>query len=109
MTVNIWLLIFLMMLLTATLRGSFLLLEGRITFPLWLRRALRYVPYAVLPALALPAIISVEGSYVLDAPKLIAAVVGVLAAWRTRSVLPTLVFGMGALWLSSWLLSSLGS
>jgi len=106
-SVNIWLLILLMMLLTATLRGSFLLLHEHIAFPLWLRRALRYVPYAVLPALAIPAVISVEGNYVLDAPKLIAATVGVFAAWRTRSVLPTLVFGMAALWLSTWLFSNL--
>jgi branched-subunit amino acid transport protein len=101
----VWLLIVAMAAVTLALRVSFLLLHERISFPPLVRRALRYVPYAVLAALVVPAVLSPGGAE--EAPgveRVLAGLVGALVAWRTGSVLLTLLVGMAALWLGElWL------
>jgi branched-subunit amino acid transport protein len=59
-----------------------------------LRRALRYVPPAVLAALAAPAFLRHTGQVRLFDPWVLAALVGGLVAWRTRSTLATILAGM---------------
>lgn len=97
----IWLAILGMGLITFGLRLSFLALSGRLAAPDWLTRALRFVPVAVLTALVVPAIIYREGvlSLSLSNERLIAGLLAAIVAWRTRSVLATLVVGMGGVWL----------
>jgi len=61
-----------------------------------LARALKYVPLAVLSAIIAPIILVSEGKLFLqleNAP-LVASVVAILVAWRTRSLLLTIVIGM---------------
>jgi branched-subunit amino acid transport protein len=65
------------------------------------RAALRYVPPAVLAALVLPAFLLVDGSLAVGPgnDRLLAGGVAAVVAWRTGSVLGTLVVGMVALYL----------
>jgi branched-subunit amino acid transport protein len=65
------------------------------------RAALRYVPPAVLAALVLPAFLLADGSLAVGPgnDRLLAGGVAAVVAWRTGSVLGTLVVGMAALYL----------
>ena len=78
-------------------RFTMIALLGREMPPL-LRRWLRHVPVAVLAALVAPAALAPQGTLRLG-PHALAAVVGVLAAWRTRNVLFTIAAGMAAFWV----------
>lgn len=102
---SLWLTIAAMALITYALRASFLLLHERLSFPPLVRRALRYVPYAVLAGLLVPAIFrGTEGeAFAPELPRLIAALIGASVAWRTGSVILTLLSGMVSLWLGLWL------
>lgn len=86
---------------TYLLRASFLSLVASERLPLWAKRGLRYVPPAVLAALAVPAFVPAawppDGAGSLVRPA--AAVVAVLMGWRFGSVLLTIGSGMATLWL----------
>lgn len=100
----LWLTILGMALISYALRISFLLLHERIGFPPAVRRALRYVPYAVLAALVLPAVAgNGEQAFAPELPRVLAGILGALVAWRTRSVILTLTLGMATLWLGQLL------
>jgi branched-subunit amino acid transport protein len=69
--------------------------------PLFLGRALRFVPAAVLTAVVIPLLFYENGVLMvsLNNERLLAGLVAVLIAWRTRrSVLFTLGGGMATLW-----------
>ena len=92
------LLIFLGMgLVTYFTRYAMIAALGR-EMPPRLRRWLRYVPPAVLAALVAPAALAPRGRLEIG-PPVWATLVGVVVAWRTRSVLWTIVGGMAAFWL----------
>jgi branched-subunit amino acid transport protein len=94
---------------TLALRASFLVLPERTALPPLLRRALAYVPPAVLAAIVAPALFA-PGEVALgpiDA-RLPAGLVAIVVAWRTRSVLATLASGMGVLWTLTALAARLG-
>jgi branched-subunit amino acid transport protein len=73
--------------------------------PGWLQDALSFVPVAVLTAIIVPAVlIAPEGGLALAGnARLPAALVAVTVALVTRSVLATIVTGLGALWCLDWL------
>ena len=102
---ELWLLFALMGVVTLALRGSFLLLQDRLTLPPVVRRALAYVPPAVLAAIVAPSLFEPSGVAFgpVDA-RLLAGVVAIIVAWRTKSVLATLLTGMAVLWTLTWLL-----
>ncbi len=77
------------------------LLSGQLPRPVL--RWLQLVPVAILSALIAPAVLLVERQLTLGL-QIPAALVGVVAAWRTRSVLWTIVTGMLAYWVLSALL-----
>jgi branched-subunit amino acid transport protein len=66
--------------------------------PAPVRRWLRHVPPAVLAALVMPAALAPQGRVEVDLPAL-AVLAGAIVAWRTRSVLWTIVGGMAVFWL----------
>jgi branched-subunit amino acid transport protein len=85
-------------------RASFVVLLAGRRVPPWARRLLAYIPCSVLPALVVPAVLLAPGAEGTLAaaplsPKAFAAVLAALVAWRTRSVLGTILVGMGALLL----------
>lgn len=97
----LWLLFLAIGLGTFSLRFSFIYLFGKITMPEWLRRALKYVPPAVLAALVFPALTHPAGTIdiSLNNLRLLAGLGGAIVAWKTRNVLWTLATGMTLLWI----------
>lgn len=97
---NLWPVLILGGLTTYAIRASFIILIGRREVPPLLRRALHYIPPAVLTAIILPELLLPNGRLHLSPtnPNLLAGVAAVLAAWRTRSVLLTIVVGMAVFW-----------
>lgn len=87
-----------MMAVTFGVRYPVLALLGRMELPAAVLRALRFVPVAVLTAITVPAALAPAGSLALDWRNayLVAGVVAVVVSWRTRSLLATIVLGMGA-------------
>ncbi len=98
---NIWLIILLGGLLTFTMRLSFIYLMDKIKFPEWLRNSLRLVPPAVLSAIVFPELLVVNGqvNLTMENNRLIAGIVAILVAWRTRNTLLTIGAGMVVLLL----------
>lgn len=103
---HVWTVFVAMGAVTLALRASFLLLQDRVTLPRPMRRALAFVPPAVLAALVVPALFEPSGVATLGPVdvRLLAGVLAVGVAWRTNSVLATLGSGMAALWLLGALL-----
>lgn len=95
-----------MALVTYALRASFLLLPPGIETPPLLRRALRYVPAAVLTAIWAPEIFLQGGELVWGAEneRLLAGAVAVAVAWRWRTTSATIAAGLLALHFFDWLL-----
>jgi len=86
-----------MALATYLTRYTLIAILGREVPPL-LRRWLRHVPVAVLAALVAPAALAPQGRLEIGLHAW-AVLAGAAVAWRTRSVLWTIVGGVGAFWL----------
>ena len=82
-------------------RASFLLLPERVQLPGLLRRALRYVPAAVLTAIWAPELLLQKGvlSLGLGNERLLAGAVAIAVAWRFRVTFGTILAGLAALHL----------
>lgn len=100
-----WLAVLGMAAVTYLARLSFIVLPADARIPEWLQRALRYIGAAVLPALVMPDVLfrGVSGGMPFDAYRLIAALVAALVAWKTRSIMATLISGMTVLFALRWL------
>ena len=96
---NIWVIMIIGGLLTFGTRLSFIFLLDRIKVPDWFRRGLRFVPMAVLSAIILPELTSPNGTLFVSwrNPQLLAGLVAILVAWKTKNVLLTIFSGMVAL------------
>ena len=94
-----------MALVTFAIRYPVLALLGRASLPGIVLRALRYVPPAVLTAIIVPAVLYPDNQARLRVglgnAHLVGALVAGIVAWRTQSLLLTIVAGMAALWLWS--------
>ena len=102
---NLWLIIAGMMVATFGQRASFLLLPERIQLPLLLRRALRYVPAAVLTAIWAPELLLQKGvlSIAPGNERLLAGMVAIAIAWRFKVTFGTIIAGLAALHLFDWM------
>ena len=98
---NLWLVMLLGGLITFGMRFSLIYLFGKIEIPETMRRALHYVPPAVLSALIAPELVFYEGTLnlSLDNPRLLAGLLAIAVAWFTRNTLLTILVGMLALFL----------
>lgn len=96
---DLWLTVALGGLATYLVRLSFFAVAHRAAEPpLWLLRILRMIPPAALAALAIPPVLRPAGEWTtFDEPRLWAAVVACVVAWRTKSLALTFVVGMGVL------------
>ena len=100
---NIWLVMLLGGLITFSMRFSliYLLAEGRFEIPETIRKALHYVPPAVLSAIIFPELFLRDGT--LDVSlgniRLLAGLVAILVAWFSKNTLMTILAGMLALFL----------
>ncbi len=96
----IWTIIVSIGLATFGLRYFPVALLARLELPGWLKRALVYVPPAVLTAIITPALFFPGSTPTIspDIPRIVAAALAAIVAWRTRSVLWTVTLGMFFLW-----------
>lgn len=103
---NVWLVMVLGGLVTFGMRLSLIYLFGRFQVPEMMRRALHYVPPAVLSAIIFPELFLRDGS--LDVSlgniRLLAGLVAVLTAWFSRNTLITIIAGMTALFFLQYFL-----
>ena len=94
---KIWIVIAAVSLVTFALRASFVLFADPHRFPQAFRRALAYVPPAVLAAIVAPGLL-----LPIDIPRCIAGLVAFMVAARMRHPLAAIAVGMPVLWLAQW-------
>lgn len=87
---SIWITIIAIGLITYAIRLSLILLSEHILLPEAVQRALRFVPDLVFHN-GMPDV-------TLDNARLLAGILAIVVAWRTRNIIATVVSGMGALW-----------
>lgn len=93
---TLWLTLAGMALVTFALRASFLVLPPGMDLPALVKRALRYVPAAVLTAIWAPEVL-------VRNEQLPAGVVAIAVAWRWRMTFVTIIAGLAALHFFAWL------
>jgi branched-subunit amino acid transport protein len=96
----LWLTILGMGVVTYAIRLSLILMLERISVPARMRQALRFVPIAVLSAIVAPELLQPAGALdiSLGNARLLAGLLAIGVAWRTKNVLLTIAIGMAALW-----------
>ena len=93
---TLWVTLTGMALVTFALRAAFLVLPPGVEMPSLLKRALRYVPPAVLTAIWAPEVLVAN-------EQLPAGAVAIAVAWRWRATFATIIAGLLALHLFTWL------
>jgi branched-subunit amino acid transport protein len=103
---NIWLVMLLGGLITFGMRLSLIYLFGRFQISETLRKALHYVPPAVLSALILPELFLRDGAMYLslENSRLLAGLAAIVVAWFSKNTLITILAGVAALLLLQFLL-----
>ncbi len=98
---NLWPIIVGMGLVTFGTRLTPIVLLGRIEIPLIVQRALRFVPPAVLTAIIVPELLyrNNQIDVALTNLRLLAGLIAIVVAWRTKNALMTIGVGMIALWV----------
>ena len=96
---NIWLVMLVGGLITFGMRFSLIFLFGRFEVPETIRKALHYVPPAVLSAIIFPELLFPSDSLSLSFgnTRLLAGIIATLVAWYTKNTLLTILAGMAAL------------
>lgn len=103
---NIWLVMLLGGLITFGIRFSLIYLFGRFEVPEMMRKALHYVPPAVLSAIIFPELFIRDNALnlSLDNYRMLAGLVAILVAWLSRNTLATILAGMFTLFLLQFFL-----
>jgi branched-subunit amino acid transport protein len=93
-------------LVTFGIRFSLIYLFGKLHIPVTMRKALHYVPPAVLSAIVFPELFLQDGRLDLSLGnvRLLAGLVAILVAWYSKNTLLTILLGMLALFLFQWVL-----
>lgn len=96
---NIWLVMLIGGLITFGMRFSLIYLFGRFEIPETMRRALHYVPPAVLSAIIVPELLFRNNVFDLSLgnTRLLAGIIAILVAWFSKNTLVTILVGMAAL------------
>lgn len=103
---NIWLVMIFGGLITFLMRFSLIYLFGKFHVPETMRKALHYVPPAVLSAIIFPELFLHDDKLFLslDNQRLLAGLVAILVAWWSKNILLTIIAGMVALFILQILL-----
>ena len=98
---NIWLVMLIGGLITFGMRFSLIFLFGKFEVPQTMRKALHYVPPAVLSAIIFPELLYHANQIDLSLGniRLLAGIVAILVAWFSKNTLLTILAGMIALLL----------
>ena len=101
---KLWLVTALVAFGTYALRSSFLLRGGERGVSPRTQQLLQLLPPAVLAALIAPwLVVAGDGLPSIEYEKLVAALLAIVVAWRTKSAIGTLAVGMTALWMIGYL------
>lgn len=102
---NIWVIMFVGGLITFSMRFSFIYLFGKWEIPETLKKALHYVPPAVLSAIIFPELFIQNNqlSFDLTNIRLLAGIIAIVAAWFSKNTLITILVGMASLFILGWL------
>ena len=98
---NIWLVMLIGGLITFGMRFSLIFLFGKFHIPETMRKALHYVPPAVLSAIVFPELLyrSSQLDVSLGNTRLLAGIIAILVAWYSKNTLLTILAGMVALFV----------
>jgi branched-subunit amino acid transport protein len=101
---KVWLVMLIGGLVTFGMRFSFIFLFGKFHIPETVRKALHYVPPAVLSAIVFPELFLHNGALSLSFgnDRLLAGLVAIMVAWFTKNTLITILVGMVALFVLQW-------
>lgn len=80
---------------TYLMRGSLVVLLGRVAIPARVERSFRYIAPAVLAAIVAPALLVTDAGLAPFDARVAAGLAAGLAAWRWRTIPATLVAGLG--------------
>ncbi|MBL8097796.1 MAG: AzlD domain-containing protein [Anaerolineales bacterium] len=102
---NIWFVLLIGGLITFSMRFSLIYLFGKFEIPETLKKALHYVPPAVLSAIIFPELFIQDGAlnFQLTNIRLLAGLIAIITAWFSKNTLLTILVGMVALFILSWL------
>lgn len=98
---NIWLVLLIGGIITFSMRFSLIYLFGKFEIPETLKKALHYVPPAVLSAIIFPELFIQDGAlnFQLTNIRLLAGIIAIITAWISRNTLITILVGMAALFI----------
>jgi branched-subunit amino acid transport protein len=98
---GLWLSMLVIGAITFAYRLSFIALLDRLRLPAAVVRALRFVPVAALTAIIVPELVMPAGAIDIGPgnARLIAGVIAIVVAWRTKNTLATIAAGMLVLWV----------
>ena len=96
---NIWLIMLIGGVITFGMRFSLIYLFGKFEIPETMRRALHYVPPAVLSAIIAPELLfpAKHLDLSLGNTRLLAGIIATLVAWYSKNTLLTIIAGIAAL------------
>ncbi len=100
-----WITIFTAGFLTYATRLFPIITFGKFDIPVQVERALRFVPVSVLTAIFLPELVYINEDLRLSLlnPRLLAGLLTIIVAWKTKNVIYTIVIGMVTLWTLQYL------
>lgn len=103
---NIWLVMLFGGLITFGMRFSLIYLFGRFQVPETMKKALHYVPPAVLSAIIFPELFLRDGAFYvsLDNTRLLAGLAAIVVAWFSKNTLITIVAGIVVFFLLQFVL-----
>lgn len=102
---SIWYSIILVGVLTFLTRLSFIILSDKVKLPPNTQRALKFVPLAVLSAIILPELLkSTNDSTYNYLPRILAGIIAIYIAWRTKNIILTIITGMLILYILNYLI-----
>lgn len=93
---SLWLTMIAAGIITFIIRLSFILLLEKVQIPEQVQKALSLVPPAVFSAIIIPDLFLRDGSLAIDLynGRLIAGLLAILTAWRTKNIVLTVLVGM---------------
>lgn len=96
---SFWLTMIAVGILTFGIRLSFIVILDRWQPPDLIQRSLRFVPVAVLTAIIVPELVMPGGTVDISIGnlRLLAGIVAILVAWKTKNIVWTIIAGMGVL------------
>lgn len=102
---TLWLIILSVSVVTFMLRASFIVFADPHRFPHLFRRALSFVPPAVLAAIVAPGLLLRDGilDLSLSNERLFAGLAAIVATIFVRNAMAAIAAGMSTLWLLQWL------